>query len=357
MKDLYLHIGSHKTGSSALQETLYNNRSLLAPVGIHDLRVNPVGAINNGGVIGPPHKYLEKDFRQKGAAIGSNAARKILCAASSLEGVQGDVLQKIIFSSENLSWVFSSNEIDRFCGQLRSGFDRIRLVIYVRAQDKQLRAHHRQGVIDPLPRLFYGTDMGPNIQFFDHFDRYLNYESRISPWVQALGSSNVIVRAFERKLLFKEDISCDFLKLLGCPSELFESLVLSKDSNLISRRQERVLRKFQDLIGVMHGMPLEKQKRLKRRIRGALANKKSRQSDPLSNEFSRFLLDRYFESNKNLSERFSLGDSWYQYAEQEQEQEQEQEPEQEVNGVGDKEFDATVKILLKLLIKSEMNVL
>ena len=94
----------------------------------------------------------------------------------------------------------------------------------------------------------------------------------------------------------------------------------------------------------MPKLPLEKEKNLKRKIRAALKNKKSQKSDSLSNEFSRFLLDRYFESNQILSERFSLGDSWYQYVEQQQED----------KGFGDKEFDATIKILLKLLIQSEM---
>ena len=343
MTNLYLHIGSHKTGTSALQQFLYKNRQILGPLGLHDLRVTPSESMNNGGIIGVPYGYERDNFISEGALISRRAAPRIIRAVSQKCYSKADL--GFVFSSENFSWVFQEEEIQKFIDALSGYFLNIQVVFYCRRQDKMLRAHHRQGVIDPLPRLFYGTEMGPDITFQDHFDKYLDYGSRISAWAKAVGEQNVQVRVFEREQLLHKDISFDFLNAIGL-RDFPEGLCRpSSSANTFSRKQERVLRLFQDLVASDEfNFGKENEKAMKNKLRQHLRNKNDQSSEQLSPEFSSFILERYRDSNHALSSRFGLGHDWY-----------EKENEPDFNPpISNYEFNSTVKILLKSLLRSEL---
>ena len=83
---------------------------------------------------------------------------------------------------------------------------------------------------------------------------------------------------------------------------------------------------------------------MKNKLRQHLRNQNDQSSEQLSPEFSSFILERYRDSNHALSSRFGLGHDWY-----------EKENEPDFNPpISNYEFNSTVKILLKSLLRSEL---
>lgn len=186
-KTLYFHIGIHKTGSSALQVFLNDNKTLLEQ---HDIYYPPfqVGSFV-GGTSG--------NGRQLQVAICNNdrdACRPML------EAVKAAPCSRVLFSSE----MFCLFDLERI-QTLRTLFHdyHVKIIYYIRRQDKFITSIANQQI---------GFWKKVN---FDHDPRF-TMES-VDRYAEVFGRENVIVRAYERGQFHDGNIFADFLHIFGEP--------------------------------------------------------------------------------------------------------------------------------------------
>lgn len=183
---LILHIGTHKTGTSALQTYLGNRAKYLDTRGIHYLR--------SGRAAGKAHHELSWAIRgRKGSEMSAwDDARKELethAAAAS------------VISSEAF-WFTDPEPVKE---QLRAVKD-VRVVIYLRRQDKYLQSLYKQTVAT-----------GRRISFAEWRERYHfrgDYLSVVRRWADVFGKDSLDVRPYERQGA-TIDVVDDFLAYLG----------------------------------------------------------------------------------------------------------------------------------------------
>jgi hypothetical protein len=207
-KTLILHIGMGKTGTTAIQNALWDNREVLAAAGI---TYPAVGNVANAHHLVAPRcppflahagwRFLEV----------SEWAPLLLEAGT----------DRIVMSSELIVWA-EPDQVDAFCAALRELFD-VKVCLYLRRQDNTIMASYNQMI--KAGTQVHGIDKIVERQL-DRFD----YLAKIWPWEKALGAENLIVLPYERGQFYKGDLIDDFLlKVLGI--ERPEGFAISDDKN------------------------------------------------------------------------------------------------------------------------------
>ena len=203
MPRLFLHIGTHKTGSTAQQQLLHQHRGALAAEGILY-----------------PETGLQKHAHH-GLAWASGARRPAVDAgflASAFEEIAGQVRHSgdtVVISSEE----FEFTPDPAVLAALNKSFD-VSVVIYLRKQDHCLEAAYNQHV-----RSYDLRFTGSIYQFalkYDFFRRY-DYASLLQPWADVFGRENVLVRPYGTPLV-DSDACADFFSLIGVSPELNRQL-------------------------------------------------------------------------------------------------------------------------------------
>lgn len=205
-KALYLHIGMGKTGTTALQDFFWENRLLLIN---HDIRYPRYGSVAHAHHLLSPHipRFLEGVWEFKPV---SDWAPTLVVAAQ----------KRILLSSELIAWA-SDEAVRAFCAEVSKWFD-LRVVIYLRRQDNVIMASYNQQI-----------KAGPQKRRIDQIylaqvERF-DYMKIMAPWVESVGAENVIVRPYERKQFYADDIRRDFMHgVFGI--ELDDRFQLSNDN-------------------------------------------------------------------------------------------------------------------------------
>jgi hypothetical protein len=183
---LVLHIGTHKTGTSALQTFLYRHPELLAAKNVHYLRA--------GQGAGRAHHALAWAVRgYKGAQMSVWDEVRAELAESKAE---------INVISSEAMWFAAPDAIQ---AQLE-GVGETRIVAYLRRQDKYLQSLYKQAVAS-------GRKADFRSWLESHRDRG-DYLSVLSAWAAAFGAEALTVRPHERSGR-TIDIVKDFAGLLG----------------------------------------------------------------------------------------------------------------------------------------------
>jgi len=230
IRRLFVHIGSHKTGTTTIQECLASSGSGLARAGLTFFYGNRKNGRNELpqlhswiGYVKPrrivPHGMRVKNLRRLAARLGA---------------IGGDV----VISSENFSFFFEPENVNALAEALRPVFDEIRIICYLRRQDRHVISHHQEGA--KLNRAaeydLFGHSTLAIPPYREHHRLYLDYHAKLSMWADAFGEENLILRIFDRRLLRNGDVTDDFFHLLGV-----RNFVRVPDRNLSSGFQRSKL--------------------------------------------------------------------------------------------------------------------
>ncbi len=187
-KELYFHIGTVKTGTTALQRFLASKRDALRKKGII-YPINPDGSA--------AHHRLSWSFQAK-------AKKRRLDWPDDLKEPQEEwefVLKQLtsdkgLITSEDFLWIppEAVPEVRKFTSELQ-----VKLIVYWRQRDDLENSWYNQlvkrGAISTLPSYRTG----------------LTSKKHLALWAKVFGKENVILRPYERCQLYQGNVLADFL--------------------------------------------------------------------------------------------------------------------------------------------------
>ena len=203
MRTLFLHIGFHKTGSTSLQLALSQHQARLLEQGIEFVSLGKKG--NSSGAI-DVHK-------QRGRlTFGLNERFEQLLAASSAA--------RVIVSAEHFSFLHNAAEIEQVRSVCLRYFDKIKVIVYLRRQDRQAMSFKQQAARGcerdrSSSSKLLGHSEGAFPELTDDVKTYYDYCAKLQLWEQCFGRTALRVRGFEASRLLGGDIVTDFLEVIG----------------------------------------------------------------------------------------------------------------------------------------------
>lgn len=230
MRKLVLHVGCHKTGTSAIQKNLSLNKSELESQGWFLL--SPRRPFRRFHLMGNANSYFS--ISEVDGIIKVNINKRFY---SDLKKSKGNV----IVSAEELSWLFEREDISNLKERLSEIFCDIKVIVYFRRQDKHLLSHYQQGFrfYESSAAKFYGRDSITPPGYHNYFENYFNYNTKSLCWSEFFGDESVVVRWFDKSLLCNGDSTADFSQATG-----IKILAKEKTNNEAMTLEELILSKL-----------------------------------------------------------------------------------------------------------------
>ncbi len=277
---LFLHLPVHKTGSTALQQTLHSNETRL----------------NERNYTYLPrftHSFQHDDLTKK---TGGNL-RTLL---ETMRDSAGD--KSIILSTEKLHVVDDEKTRDFFAAvtEVFADYD-IKVIVYLRRQDDAFSSFYNQIVK-------FGITTESTAQAFARFAKFFNYERYLRLIRTGLrDDDSVIARVYERDTLIDRDIVADFLDAIGLAIALPD-----RPTRVINQSLEKSVFQLKRAMNFhLEGSPPE----LIQSLAGVLADASTRinNGNPDTNVLSELerdlIMDSYAASNRRVAEQYLGGDS------------------------------------------------
>lgn len=224
-----LHIGTEKTGTTALQSYLATHRDALAQRGFRYSRV--AGKTNHLRLylyasegVGHAKTMIDR--------IGRNSDKEELEANffKSLENEVYEYNDKIfVFSNEHCRGRLSRAQIVRLYDLLSGLFDEIKVLVYIRRQDELAVSHYSTALKAGHTR----ENVIPDTDVKDYFYDYWRFLHR---WESIFGEDMLGVRLFEKGALQGDSVVTDFCEATGIPR--FPSKDKRKNPSLLPPYQE-----------------------------------------------------------------------------------------------------------------------
>lgn len=197
MKELYIHIGTGKTGTSSIQRFLYNNSSLL--VDKYKIKYCKTGLINDNH-----HSLSNNSYRISKNHGEVQKKIKMLRDEISLD----THCSRFIISSENFPGE-TAEEIESTINIL-SDVCCVKVIVYLRRQDEYLESWYaqviKQGSIEAKISVLKERLVVTGI---------LDYNKLIKKWSRMVGVSNITARLYEKNRLVERNVVNDFMAQFG----------------------------------------------------------------------------------------------------------------------------------------------
>ncbi|MEL0660262.1 hypothetical protein V6255_14080 [Psychromonas arctica] len=188
---IYLHIGTHKTGSTSIQNVLHKNKEVLIKNGFY----YPEVIDNHTGQHHLAWMLIGNDFVNAEKYLSTEVSKAIELNCHS-----------IVLSSEEFEFLNSIERISFF-----NNFGEVEVIIMLRRQDDFLEAEYNQSV--KMPTVRYPKDI---FHFYieKNFSSRINYAHLLQNWITVFKDDaiKIVSYDFERK---KRTLLPTFFNLLG----------------------------------------------------------------------------------------------------------------------------------------------
>lgn len=192
MRRLWLHIGSHKTGTTTLQSSLRAAQRR--------------GTLGNWTYVHAPKAVnLNKAvaFRGEGAELIWRIKPAVLQGYIPPSG-------DCIISAERFFWLNRKRDIAKLFLVLSAHFQEIKVVCYLRRQESLALSFRKTAISTVLGRSFFGDGISALPIYRPYMDRYFNYAEKLALWEDVFGADNVFVRRYGER-----DTVEDFSDVIG----------------------------------------------------------------------------------------------------------------------------------------------
>lgn len=212
-KLLYLHIGMHKTGSTSIQNSLFNSRELLLENDINYL--SGVGENHSTSLFSIFTNHPEKYHVNIHEGISTHEKAKIH---------NKELINKIIYefehnrskifiiSGEDLTYLndFEVKELYEF---LKNYFETIEVIAYVREPISFIDSETQQRILGGL-----------TFEELVYKPAFPHYRYRFEKYIKYFGENHVKLYLFDKKNLYNQDIVYDFLYRINAEKEVLEKI-------------------------------------------------------------------------------------------------------------------------------------
>lgn len=282
-KSLYIHIGTHKTGSTAIQQFLRQNKRRLAQEGVFYLTL-PYGIEKLMSANELDEELVDSVKKSLANKANSYSPKKAQegCYLLSWEGFSGDALK----GYANVAIV--AEHLQRMTEQ----FD-VKIIVYLRRQDDFLESIYTQKIHEGASYAFHSfVEMLPDTSF--------DWARLLAAYGDRFGKENLIVRRYDKAFLPKSDsLLKDFLQIVGVD---FNKLDVEKKELIPNRGYSRDALEIAKLANPY--LRNEEKKRLRRILQNASAKQPfEKYAYWTSSERARFL-ERYNQSNAQVASHF-----------------------------------------------------
>lgn len=231
MATVYLHIGTMKTGTSAIQGFLDKNREVLKTKGYCFPRLR-LGLdrnyfLRNGHFLVFRSKKDGEEGAAEEAAVRAEGFRMLEKLAKKYDN---------IVLSEEIIW-HHCNNFENFWSNLREEFEKIgcelKVIVYLRRQDGVIQSLWNQFV--KMGQMTY-LEFDKWLEMKRHRFFPLDYNKHLRKIAKGVKRENLIVRVYERGQFEGEQhtIQSDFMKYINLPlTDEFESPNESRNSGLM----------------------------------------------------------------------------------------------------------------------------
>ncbi len=202
---LVLHIGAHKTGTSAIQVFLNQAMGKLMEQG-WVFAPQPQGHLNWSPMV-VMHQTAEGPSFQLSEPVLQNLVQRIQSRR-----------RHLIVSAEDLFFL-DPPEIARFAGQMHKLASDITIVSYLRRQDQMALSQWAQGGQTIQSAAVFGCEESQLRPLTPQMCAYLDYAARLDQWRAEFPQAKFITRIYDRKAFAGGDVVGDFVSALGISVE------------------------------------------------------------------------------------------------------------------------------------------
>ena len=187
MSTVYIHVGTPKTGTSAIQVFCSKNRKLLKEKGVC-------------------YPNLGFDF----PGISSNRNGHCEVADQALEKLTGmlDNFPVFVLSDEHI-WNnkdITTERLLHYKEKLAEAGADMKIIVYLRRQDLLIQSYWAQQGKECMNTSFSDYIVSKKAKYFK-----LDYDKRLEEMAAAVGRENIIVRVYEKQQYYGGNIISDFL--------------------------------------------------------------------------------------------------------------------------------------------------
>jgi hypothetical protein len=307
IRSAVVHIGTEKTGTTTIQEFLHLNREALRKNGVAFLKSPGLKNNRKLATYCMSDNNIDDHVIELGITAESVRGEWRKNFKAELERELNELnkrIESIIISSEHFhSRLRSEAEITTLFDFLTPFFSEIKIIIYLRRQDKVAVSLYSTLIRSGGKGDIFMKNIGKE-------NHYYNYYNLLNKWSSVFGLANVKPRVFEKDEFIDKDLISDFIDFSGLIDKNWQLARPKNQNESISAVTQEVILKFNNNFSAYVN---DRPNLVARKIRSALINQLNQKYPngtkmPTKEEAIKFY-EIFAHSNDLLSKKYFNRDS------------------------------------------------